>query len=70
MAIIIVATSLWTKSQPYAHRPRPVDRAATLNNLALALLLSQRPQNTLPHAQVYYAGNHDETLQPLLRPCR
>ncbi|MCY4188764.1 MAG: hypothetical protein OXD30_09800 [Bryobacterales bacterium] len=44
--------------------------AATLSNLALALLLSQRPQDTLPHAQVYYAGNHDEALQLLLRTCR
>ncbi len=43
--------------------------AAALNNLALALLRSQRPQDTLPHAQIYYAGNRDEALQLLLRPC-
>ncbi|MCY4188149.1 MAG: transposase [Bryobacterales bacterium] len=44
--------------------------ASALNNLALALLRSQRPQDTLPHAQTYYAGNRDEALQLLLHPCR
>jgi len=43
--------------------------AAALNNLALALLLSQRPQDTVPDAQTYYAGNRDEALQLLLTPC-
>ena len=42
--------------------------AAALNNLALALLLSQRPQDTVPEAQTYYAGNRDEALQLLLTP--
>ena len=42
--------------------------AAALNNLALALLLSQRPQDTVPDAQTYYAGNRDEALQVLLHP--
>ena len=40
--------------------------AAALNNLALALLLSQRPFETVPEAQIYYAGNRDEALQLLL----
>ena len=42
--------------------------AAALNNLALALLLSQRPDDTVPNAQTYYAGNRDEALQLLLHP--
>ena len=42
--------------------------AAALNNLALALLLSQRPQDTVPEAQTYYVGNRDEALQLLLTP--
>ena len=42
--------------------------AAALNNLALALLLSQRPFETVPEAQIYYAGNRDEALQLLLDP--
>ena len=42
--------------------------AAALNNLALALLLSQRPFETVPEAQIYYAGNRDEALQLLLAP--
>ena len=42
--------------------------AAALNNLALALLLSQRPDDTVPNAQTYYAGNRDEALQLLLNP--
>ena len=42
--------------------------AAALNNLALTLLLSQRPDDTVPNAQTYYAGNRDEALQLLLNP--
>ena len=42
--------------------------AAALNNLALALLLSNRPFETVPEAQTYYAGNRDEALQLLLAP--
>jgi len=36
--------------------------------LTLALLLSQRPGETVPTAQTYYAGNRDEALQLLLTP--
>lgn len=42
--------------------------ATALNNLALALLLSQRPDDTVPNAQTYYVGNRDEALQLLLNP--
>ena len=42
--------------------------AAALNNLALALLLSHRPGETVPNAQTYYVGNRDEALQLLLTP--
>ena len=42
--------------------------AAALNNLALALLLSQRPQDTVPHAQTYYVGNRDEAVDLILTP--
>ena len=42
--------------------------AAALNNLALALRLSNRPFETVPEAQTYYAGNRDEALQLLLAP--
>ena len=37
-----------------------------LNNLAL--LLSQRPFETVPEAQTYYAGVRDEAPQLLLAP--
>ena len=42
--------------------------AAALNNLALTLLLSQRPGETVPNARTYYVGNRDEELQLLLAP--
>ena len=42
--------------------------SSALNNLALKLLLSQRPDDTVPNAQTYYAGNRDEALQLLLTP--
>ena len=45
----------------------PANNAA-LNNLALALLLAQRQFQTVPEAQIYYAGNREEALQLLLRP--
>ena len=44
----------------------PANNAA-LNNLALALLLSQRQFETVPEAQIYSAGNRDKALQLLLR---
>ena len=37
-------------------------------NTPLALLLSKRPDDTVPNAQTYYAGNRDEALQLLLNP--
>lgn len=40
--------------------------SAALNNLALALLLTQRQFATLPDAQEHYQGNRDEAVQLLL----
>ena len=44
----------------------PANNAA-LNNLALALLLSQPQFETVPEAQIYSAGNRAKALQLLLR---
>ncbi len=42
--------------------PGPANNAA-LNNLALALLLSQPQFETVPEAQIYSAGNRAKALQ-------
>ena len=44
----------------------PANNAALNNHLALALLLSQPQFETVPEAQIYYAGNRDKALQLLL----
>ena len=41
--------------------------AAALNNLALALLLSQRQFETVPEAQTHFMGNREEAIRLLLR---
>ena len=42
--------------------------SATLNNLALALILSKPPEGeTVPQALTYYGGNRDKAIEPLQR---
>ena len=41
--------------------------AAALNNLALALLLSQRQFETVPEAQTHFMANREEAIRLLLQ---